>query len=443
MSLFKKAVKSAAKLRLAIAGPSGSGKTYTALSIATALANGRPIALVDTEHGSASKYAGLFDFDVAEMHPPFHPDKFIAAIQEAQEAGYAVVILDSVTHAWAGTGGVLDIVDEAAKRSRSGNTYMAWKEGTPVQNRLIDAIVQSGLHVIVTMRSKTDYILVDTGNGKQAPRKVGMAPVQRDQFEYEFDIVFDMDIENNAVVTKTRCPALTGRVFSKPGADVAKVLREWLSDGAPAQEQRQIEQSQPEQLEVEYMEPQPDPTAKLLQQFGELGKELYGDQWTQVSRHNAERVSDGQASDPGKLTVDQLQKLITGLESLKKKRQTNGNGKRAGQITDVQRNTLHALGMALYGNKADWDGDRATMVSNVTSLRTSSSSELWQTEAAQLITHLEESVRKAYETLADQLAAGLARFDPNVLAEIDQLHGVELANAYKELRKLQPEPAGK
>jgi hypothetical protein len=236
MSLFKKAVKAESKLRLAIAGPSGSGKTYTALSIATSLANGQPVALVDTEHGSASKYASLFEFDVAVMHPPFHPDKFITAISEAQGAGYAVLIIDSISHAWSGTGGVLDLVDEAAKRSKSGNTYMAWKEGTPIQNRMIDAIVQSGLHVIVTMRSKTEYMLSDTGNGKQAPRKVGMAPVQRDQFEYEFDVVFDMDVENNAIVSKTRCPALTGRVFPKPGADVAGVLREWLSDGTPATE---------------------------------------------------------------------------------------------------------------------------------------------------------------------------------------------------------------
>lgn len=232
MGLFNKAVKQESKLRMAITGPSGSGKTYTSLAIAAALANGAPIAVVDTEHGSASKYADLFAFDVADMHPPFHPDKFIKAIQEAADAGYAVIILDSISHAWAGTGGVLDIVDEAAKRSKSGNTYMAWKEGTPVQNKLIDAIVQSGIHVIATMRSKTEYVLADTGNGKQAPRKVGMAPVQRDQFEYEFDVVLDMDIDNNAIVSKTRCPALTGRVFAKPGADVADILAGWLHGAA-------------------------------------------------------------------------------------------------------------------------------------------------------------------------------------------------------------------
>lgn len=239
MGLFHTAVKAESKLRLAISGPSGSGKTYTSLAIASALANGKSIALIDTEHGSASKYADLYQFDVAEMHAPFHPDKFIAALREAESAGYAVVILDSISHAWSGTGGVRDIVDEAAKRSKSGNTYMAWKEGTPVQNKLIDAIVQSGIHVIATMRSKTDYILVDNGNGRQAPKKVGMAPVQRDQFEYEFDVVLDMDVENNGIVTKSRCPALTGKVFAKPGRDVAGILSVWLTGEKPTTPQPQ------------------------------------------------------------------------------------------------------------------------------------------------------------------------------------------------------------
>lgn len=239
MGIFKKAIKEAAKLRMAISGPSGSGKTYSALSLATHLAQGKPIALVDTEHGSASKYADIFTFDVAEMHPPFHPQKFIDAISEATAAGYGVLILDSISHAWSGTGGVLDIVDEVAKRSRTGNTYTAWKEGTPIQNKLIDAIVQSGVHIIVTMRSKTEYVMQENERGKQAPKKVGMAPVQRDQFEYEFDIVLDMDIDNNAVVSKTRCPALTGRVFPKPGADMAGIISAWLSDGAESAKQVQ------------------------------------------------------------------------------------------------------------------------------------------------------------------------------------------------------------
>lgn len=221
--MFKKAVKEEAKLRLAIAGPSGSGKTYTALAVGTALGK---VALVDTEHGSASKYADIFDFDVAEMHAPFHPDKYAKAIEAATAAGYDVVILDSLSHAWNGPGGVLEIVEQASKKYR-GNSYAGWQEGTPVHNRLIEAIVGAGIHVIGTMRSKQEYILIDK-NGKQQPQKVGMAPVQRDGFEYEFDVFLDMDVDNNAIVSKTRCPALTGAVITKPGKPLAETLAAWL-----------------------------------------------------------------------------------------------------------------------------------------------------------------------------------------------------------------------
>jgi|694.fasta_scaffold19202_13 hypothetical protein len=236
MSLFKKAVKSESKLRLAITGPSGSGKTYTGLMLAAALADGG-VAVIDTENGSASKYADVFEFDVAEMHAPFSPAKYVAAITEAANAGYKVILLDSLTHAWSGTGGLLDIVDEAAKKSQSKNTYMAWKEGTPLQNQLIDAIIQAPIHVIATMRSKAEYVLETNDRGKQAPKKVGMAPIQRDGMEYEFDIVLQMTLDNDAIVEKTRCSAIAGRVLAKPGKDLAATLKTWLSgakaDAAP------------------------------------------------------------------------------------------------------------------------------------------------------------------------------------------------------------------
>lgn len=226
--MFQKAIKEQAKLRLAIAGPSGSGKTYTALAVGTTL--GR-VAFVDTEHGSASKYADLFEFDVLNLEPPFHPARFVEAIRAAEAAGYDVVILDSLSHAWNGPGGVLEIVEQAAKRFK-GNSYVGWQEGTPAHNSLIEGIVGARLHVIGTMRSKQEYVLIER-NGKTAPQKVGMAPVQRDGLEYEFDVFLDMDIENNAIVSKTRCPALTGAVIKRPGADLAGTLRDWLSGAQP------------------------------------------------------------------------------------------------------------------------------------------------------------------------------------------------------------------
>ena len=234
--MFRKAIKKEAKLRLAIAGPSGSGKTYTSLAIASSL--GGRVAVVDTEHGSASKYADLFGFDVLEMEAPFHPDKFIHAITEAAAAGYTTIVLDSLSHAWNGQGGLLELVEEAQKRMKTSNSFAAWKDVTPIQNRFVEGIISAPIHVIATMRSKQEYVQEkDERTGRTTVRKVGLAPIQRDGFEYEFDVFLDMDINNNAIVSKTRCPALTGRVFAKPGADIAQILLEWLRgepDAAPA-----------------------------------------------------------------------------------------------------------------------------------------------------------------------------------------------------------------
>jgi hypothetical protein len=230
--MFQKAIKQEAKLRLAIAGPAGSGKTFTGLTIAQSLANGGKVAVLDTEHGSASKYADLFNFDVMEMDPPYHPDRFVSAIREAQQAGYSVIVLDSLSHAWNGTGGLLEIVDQIAARSTSKNTFAAWKEGTPIYNKMVDSIISSDIHIIATMRQKMDYVLEENDKGKKQPVKVGLAPIQREGFEYEFDVVMNMDTNNQGIIVKTRCSALNGGVYRKPGKDVAGILSEWLT-GAP------------------------------------------------------------------------------------------------------------------------------------------------------------------------------------------------------------------
>lgn len=228
---FKKATKFESKARIAISGPSGSGKTYTSLILAHALAEHGKVAVIDTERGSASKYADSFpEFDVMELDS-FHPNEYIKGIREAEQGGYDVLVIDSLSHAWNGQGGVLEIVEATAKRSQSKNTFNAWSEGTKVQNALIDAIVRSKLHIIVTMRSKTEYV-IEQINGKNTPRKIGMAPVQRADLEYEFDCFFEMDYSNTLIVQKSRCSALANQVIEKPDASVAEILKAWLQ-GAP------------------------------------------------------------------------------------------------------------------------------------------------------------------------------------------------------------------
>jgi len=227
---FQKARKSKIKARIAIDGPSGSGKTYTALIAATTLAQGGKIAVIDTERGSASLYSDKFEFDVLELDK-FSPKTYIDAIEAAERAGYSVIVIDSLSHAWEGEGGALDMVDNAAARSNSKNSYTAWRDVTPIHRRMVDAILQSSCHIIATMRSKTEYVLETNSRGQQVPRKVGMAPIQRAGMEYEFTVVGDMDLDHRIVISKSRYEPLQDSVETKPTAEFFQPFVDWLSEG--------------------------------------------------------------------------------------------------------------------------------------------------------------------------------------------------------------------
>jgi len=240
--MFKKATKEQAKLRLALHGPSGSGKTKSSLKIATALVDaGQRIALLDTERGSASKYADEFDFDVVEVFDNYHPQRCIDVIESAARAGYGALIVDSGTHFWNGIGGFLALVDEEAKKvaARGGkfDTFGAWKRIDPIYQNLIQKITGAPLHVIFTLRAKQAYEK-DDSSGKTKIQKLGMAPQMRDDFQYEFDVEGMLNIEHQLAIGKTRCDALDGRVFDKPGRDVADILRAWLNSGATPTDHR-------------------------------------------------------------------------------------------------------------------------------------------------------------------------------------------------------------
>lgn len=232
---FKKANRQQSKLRMTLDGPAGSGKTFTALRFAHALARGGRVAVIDTERGSASKYAGEapdgfpWEFDVLEL-ATFSPETYTEAIETAGRAGYAVLVIDSLSHAWEGKGGALEIKDRAG-----GNQYTAWRNVTPIHNRMIDAILQSPCHIITTMRSRMEYVQELDDKGKVlAVRKVGMAPIQRPGMEYEFDVVGDIDYAHILKISKSRCAAMQDRDGEKPGPGFIAPLIEWLESGAPA-----------------------------------------------------------------------------------------------------------------------------------------------------------------------------------------------------------------
>lgn len=242
MSGFKKATKEQAKLRFFLAGPSGSGKTWTALAMAAAL--GQRVAVIDTEHHSASKYADRFEFDALNLDTPTIKG-YEDAIKLACSERYDVLVIDSLTHAWLTA---QQMVDDAAARMKSANSYMAWGSVTPVWNQLLRTIITTNLHVIGTSRSKVDYVLEQV-NGKSVPRKVGMAPIMRDGCEYEFDVSAEMDLDHNMLIGKTRCPELDGKVLKKPGADVAEILLEWVNRGtAPQPEEKKPQTVNPSNI---------------------------------------------------------------------------------------------------------------------------------------------------------------------------------------------------
>jgi hypothetical protein len=203
---FQKAQRKRAKLRLALSGPSGSGKTHSALLVAKGL--GGRIAVIDTERGSASLYSDLVEFDTMELQPPFTPERFIEAIQYAAKEGYDVCIIDSITHEWDGSGGCLEINEQIAQAKYRGNTWSAWNETTPRHRAFLDAILQAPMHVIATMRSKTETV---QGDDKKV-KKLGMKAVQREGAEYEFTAVLDLEHEKHyAVTSKDRT-----RLFAEP-----------------------------------------------------------------------------------------------------------------------------------------------------------------------------------------------------------------------------------
>lgn len=223
---IRKAERKKAKLRLGLSGPSGSGKTFSSLKLAFGL--GGKVGLIDTEHGSGDLYAHLGDYDVITLEAPFTVAKYLEAIKAFETAGYQTIIIDSLSHAWAGDGGLLDKQGKIA--DKIGNSYTAWRNVTPEHNALVDAMLQSDAHIIATVRSKTDYVLETNEKGKQAPKKVGMAPVQRDGLEYEFTVFLEIGIDHSAHASKDRTELFDGEYFKITEKTGAKLLK-WLETG--------------------------------------------------------------------------------------------------------------------------------------------------------------------------------------------------------------------
>lgn len=232
---FTQAKRYTKKLRLAIYGPSGSGKTFTALGMACYIAkrDGKRVAVIDTENGSSSLYSGgqPYDFDIATLEPPYNPDRFVALMNEVAQASdtYSTLVIDSGSHAWSGEGGILDIKEQYSRR-RNSDSFRAWAEVTPMQNRFVEAIISSPLHIIFTMRAKTQYAMERSSDtDKLKVSKIGTGYVQRDGMDYEFDMTWLMNQDHYAEVDKTRFLPFAGQIFKEPGDEVFSQVYDWIN----------------------------------------------------------------------------------------------------------------------------------------------------------------------------------------------------------------------
>lgn len=228
--VIRKAERKKRKARVGVLGPTGSGKTMGALLLAQGL--GGKTVLIDTENNSGDLYAGHallngWEYDVIELPKPFSVERYIGAIHAAEQAGFANIVIDSASHAWAGPGGILEFVD---KKTEASNKFAGWRDATPKHNEFVHTMLESPANIIVTMRVKMEYVLEENEKGKKVPKKVGLQPVQRDGLEYEFDLVFDVTTQHLATSTKDRTSLFDGQIFTI-NADTGLQLREWLGTG--------------------------------------------------------------------------------------------------------------------------------------------------------------------------------------------------------------------
>ena len=271
----RKAEKKRVKLKMAVQGPSGSGKTWGALALAKNLWPQAKICVIDTENESASLYADKFTFDTIPLGPPFTTARYVECIDASVKAGYDVLIIDTITAQWDGSGGILQRKNEMDMRG--GNSFTNWSSFTPEHEAFKQIMLQAPIHVLATMRSKQDYILQANDKGKQMPKKVGMAPIQRDQIDYEFTIVFDVQMDHKAVSSKDRTGLFNDKVVDLADPMTADAIRGWLESGvevaqkpasasatpAPAQSPPQRPAASPEPSQEQKRDPQQYPYAIL------------------------------------------------------------------------------------------------------------------------------------------------------------------------------------
>jgi hypothetical protein len=228
-----KAERKQSKIKLAISGASGSGKTYSALQLAYGLCGSwEKVCLIDSENFSASLYSNLGSFNIINLEFPFSPERYIQAIKLAEDGGMEVIIIDSITQEWTGKGGCLEQHEKETSRMKIPNSFSAWASITPRHQAFIDSIIYCPCYIIATIRSKVEYAMIER-NGKAFPQKVGLAPVTRENFEYDVSVHFELDQEHRAFCSKDRTFLFANQDPFIISSDTGKLLLKWCESGSP------------------------------------------------------------------------------------------------------------------------------------------------------------------------------------------------------------------
>ena len=288
--------KKQAKIKLALQGCAGSGKTYSALLLAYGLTNDwTKIAIIDSENGSADLYAHLGRYNVLALHDNFTPETYIQAIEVCEDAGMEVVIIDSISQCWD------NLLEYHA--NLQGNSFTNWQKITPRMNAFMQKILQSKCHIICTMRCKQDYVLNEK-NGKMVPEKIGLKAVMRDGIDYEFTIVFDINMKHQAIASKDRTNLFIGKPDFMITPTIGSIILDWCNDGVNLEMIREkIKQSKtfeeltsvyhqyPEwyqQLTSDFMQ-----RKQALQEENNLPKNNYSPNYVRYGNNNAVAASQG------------------------------------------------------------------------------------------------------------------------------------------------------
>lgn len=225
---IRKSERKKAKIKLAIQGPAGSGKTYSSLFIAKGLIGDyNKVCVIDTENGSSDLYAHLGPYSTIAIFPPYTPEKYIQAIELAETQGMEVIVIDSLSHSWE------YLIEFHA--GLGGNSFSNWAKVTPRHNALFTKILSSTSHIIATLRVKQDYVLTDK-NGKMVPEKIGLKAIQRDGVDYEFTVVFDLDIRHQTTCSKDRTGLFIDKLEFRITEATGKLIKDWCSHGVDKEE---------------------------------------------------------------------------------------------------------------------------------------------------------------------------------------------------------------